>query len=186
MLGGCTRRPAFTTACASRVLAVIAQLGQLLVEDFDGGPADREARDQRKRLRPIRARVAGNRGLPVTRRAPLPIARLGWPAAVEPGPVAPLRIEFDSVGRVRHHQQRPTRTEQPRDPIGFGRISTPHPMWLPTAAAQPQIPRTGDGIFRQRRSHFLALLLREREEVIDLMLVETCQAEIDIRRAQIL
>jgi len=74
-----------------------------------------KTRHQFERLRPVGARVAGDRSLGVTLGAIFHVARLGRSTTVESRPIAPLRIQFDSVRRVRHHQSRLSLAEQPRD-----------------------------------------------------------------------
>jgi hypothetical protein len=50
----------------------------------------------------------------------LHVAGLGGPAAVQPGAVAPFRVELDAVGRIRHHQVRPAVLQQPRHRLAAG------------------------------------------------------------------
>jgi hypothetical protein len=63
---------------------------------------DLQARYMFERLRPIRPCIAGDRCFCVARSAFFQIARLGGPAAIQAGAISPLRIEFDTVRRVRH------------------------------------------------------------------------------------
>jgi len=60
--------------------------------------ADFQTGNQRKCLRPVGARVAGDTGYPMPLGPLFQIAGLGSSAAVQPGPVPPLRIGWKATG----------------------------------------------------------------------------------------
>ena len=75
--------------------------------------SDLETRDQFERLRPVGARVAGDRGFGVPLGALLHVAGLGRAASVQAGSIAPLGIKLNTVWRVRHQQLRFFQLSQP-------------------------------------------------------------------------
>ncbi len=99
--------------------------------------SDLKTRHQRERLRPIGARVAGDRGLGVAFGALLHVTRLGRAASVQSRAIAPLRIEAIPYGGSVTMQQRLALAEQPRDVFRAGRVAAQHAV----LAAEPQITR---------------------------------------------
>ena len=69
----------------------------------------------------------------------LHVARLGRPAAVQAGAIAPLGIQFNPVRRIGHHQPRLALAQQPRHGFSAGRVAAEHAM----RPQQPQVARRG-------------------------------------------
>src|SRR4051794_24117298 len=65
-----------------------------------------QGRDQLESFRPIRPGVPADGGLVVTLGSVLHVALLGRPATVQAGPVAPFRIELNSIWWISDHQPR--------------------------------------------------------------------------------
>src|SRR5689334_20963716 len=103
---------------------------------------DLEAGDERERLRPVGARVAGDRSFGVALRAPLQITGRGWTATVQAGAIPPLGIELDAIGGVGHHQERLALAEQPRHRVRAGGVTAQHAVLITILAAEPEIAGT--------------------------------------------
>jgi hypothetical protein len=115
-----------------------------------------EAGDQFERRGPVGARVAGNGGLGVALGAVLHVAGFGRPTAVQAGPIAPFRIEFDAVRRVGHHEDRLALAEETGNILRAGGVSAKHPVF----AAKPQVAGAGHRILGNRRHVVGALFVR--------------------------
>ena len=59
----------------------------------------------------------------------LQIAGLGWSTPIQSCPVAPLRIEFDTIGRIGHHDNRPAALQQSLHRFRASRIATEQTMF---------------------------------------------------------
>ena len=143
-----------------------------LAREHRGVPdvSDLQARHQFEGLRPVGARVAGDRRFGVALGAVLHVAGFGGPAAVQAGAVAPFGIELDAVRRIGDHQQRLALAQQPRH--GFRRWW--HRRTAPGAdcgvAAEPQVAGAGHGILGQRRRRVgLVVVIRASQQIVDLL-----------------
>ncbi len=130
-----------------------------------------ETRNQREGFGPIGARVTGDRRLRVAFSALLHIARFSGPMAVQAGTIAPFGIQFDSVGRISHHQSRLALAEKSSNSFGTGGVSTEHSV----RTKQPQIAGAGHGRFGKRRRRIGVLLVIQRKQIVDLAWVESRQ-----------
>ncbi len=73
-----------------------------------------ETRHQRECFRPICTSVGRDGGFGVTLGSALHVAGLSRATAIQSSPVAPFRVELNSVGRIGHHQERFALTQKPR------------------------------------------------------------------------
>src|ERR1035437_8785941 len=92
-----------------------------------------------ERCRPVGTSVRGNGGIGVALGALLHVAGLRGPASVQPGTVAPFRIEFDPIGRIAHQQDGLRRSEQPLHRLLAGGVPAQHPV----RATGPQVACLG-------------------------------------------
>ena len=141
-----------------------------------------DARHQLERRRPVRARIAGDRGLVVALRSMLHVAASGRAAAIEAGAVAPLGIELDPIWRIGDHQQRLAVAEESRHIIRAGGVSAENAM----LAAQPQIASPRHRVRGKRRSLLWLSLVWEQQQIVDLLGVEAGEREVEVRLVQFL
>src|ERR1035437_6469540 len=98
--------------------------------------ADFQTGNQGEGLGPICTGVAGDAGFLVALGSLiLQIAGLGRSAAVEPGPIPPLRIQLNAVRWISHQQQRLPLPQKPGYSFGIGRI----PAKYAVRTTKPQI-----------------------------------------------
>jgi len=160
---------------------------QQAIENFTGEPRGMpditgfQTGNQGKCLRPIGARIAGNTGFAVAFGSLLlQIARLGRPAAVQPGPIPPLRIQFNAVGRVGYQQRRLTLPQKPGYSSGVGGVPTQYAV----RAAKPHIARPRHCDRRQWRRGILVWRIMQ-QEVVEILGIEPGQAEIEVRLLEV-
>ena len=122
-----------------------------------------EARHEGERIGPIGARIAGDRGFGVTSGALLQVAWLGRAVAVEACAIAPLRVEFDPVGRIGNHEPWLTLAQQARHGFRVRRVSAQHAM----RPQEPEIAGPRHWRFRQRRCRVGLFLVVKQKQFVD-------------------
>ena len=148
---------------------------------------DLETRHQFKSIRPVGARVAGDRRFGVARRPMLHVAGLGRSAAVQPRPIPPFGVEFDPVGRVRDHQNWLAVAEQVRYGVRAGGVGAQDAVLMGRMATQPQVARPGHRVIGQWwRGIVLLVIVREEQQIVDFRRIETGQAEVKVCLVQFL
>ena len=157
-----------------------------LAREHRGVPdvSDLEARHQFECFGPVGPGVAGDRGLGVALGPLLHVAGLGRPAAVQAGAIAPLGIELDAVGRVGDHQLRLAVAQEPRHILRAGGVAAEDPVLLPQSHRSPGRETGFSGTGGDGRS--ASLLVRDGEQVVDLLGVEAGEAEVEVRRVEFL
>src|ERR1019366_4259489 len=105
---------------------------------------------------------------------------------IQPRPVTPLAVELDAVWRVGDHQRRLPFSQESCHGFRVGGIGTEDAMLTTPIATEPKVARARHRVVWDWRDGIGSIVVGGEQEVIDFFRVETGEAEIELRRGELL